>query len=397
MPRTNRPPSYRLHKARNCAVVTIGGKNFYLGAYGSSESLEKYARLISQVHADRGTPRTVPSASPAAQEGIAVNELILRYLEFASGYYRKNGESTGEFENIRCAVRPLKRLYGHSPAGQFKTKDLELVRQAMIDDGLGRKNINNRISRIRRMFRWGTKEGLVPGETYHSLTALDGLKRNRSGARETDPVTIVPDEVIKATLPFLSEHLRAMVTVQELTGMRPQDIRNLRTCDLEMSDSVWVYTPWTHKTEHHGHLRRIAIGPRAQGFLKDFLKRGEPKAYIFNPREAVEAIRASRRKARKTPLTPSERARRRKPRPQRAPREHYDKNAYQLAVARACKKAGVSPWSPNRLRHNCATRVRRLFGLEAAAAVLGHKLGTVTEIYAEADLMKAIEVMKEIG
>ena len=32
------PPSYRLHKARNCAVVTLGGRNYYLGPYGSPES-----------------------------------------------------------------------------------------------------------------------------------------------------------------------------------------------------------------------------------------------------------------------------------------------------------------------------------------------------------------------
>jgi len=31
MPRTSRPPSYRLHKARKCAVVTIHGRNHYLG------------------------------------------------------------------------------------------------------------------------------------------------------------------------------------------------------------------------------------------------------------------------------------------------------------------------------------------------------------------------------
>ena len=71
--------------------------------------------------------------------------------------------------------------------------------------------------------------------------------------------------------------------------------------------------------------------------------------------------------------------------------------AYQVVIARACERAGVPRWCPNQLRHNCATRVRRLYGLDAAAAVLGHRLGTVTEIYAEADLRKAIDIMREIG
>jgi hypothetical protein len=34
MPHSNRPPSYRLHKARQSAVVTINGQNRYLGPYG---------------------------------------------------------------------------------------------------------------------------------------------------------------------------------------------------------------------------------------------------------------------------------------------------------------------------------------------------------------------------
>lgn len=42
-------PSYRLHKARACGVVTIDGKDHYLpGAYGSDESKREYARLISE-------------------------------------------------------------------------------------------------------------------------------------------------------------------------------------------------------------------------------------------------------------------------------------------------------------------------------------------------------------
>jgi hypothetical protein len=35
--------------------------------------------------------------------------------------------------------------------------------------------------------------------------------------------------------------------------------------------------------------------------------------------------------------------------------------------------------------------------LEGAWAVLGHKIGLVTEIYAERDFQKAIEIMREIG
>jgi integrase len=267
----------------------------------------------------------------------------------------------------------------------------------MIEGQLGRKTINGRVSRIKRMFRWGTREGLLPGSSYHALLTLEGLKRHRTAAKETGPVTTVPEKDVAATLSHVNPHVRAMAQVQELTGMRPQDVRNLRTCDVDLSGDVWVYSPWTHKTEHHGHVRRIAIGPKAQVILEPFLKADDPKAYVFSPRDAVMALRTERSRLRKTRRTPSERNRPRKKHPKRSPRVQYSKDAYTLAIARACLKAGVLAWSPNQLRHNCATKLRKLFGLDVAAAVLGHRLGTVTEVYAEADFRKAIEVMKQIG
>ena len=54
-------------------------------------------------------------------------------------------------------------------------------------------------------------------------------------------------------------------------------------------------------------------------------------------------------------------------------------------------------WHPNQLRHTVATEVRARFGLEAAQAVLGHAKADVTQVYAERDLSKAAEVMRQIG
>ena len=395
MPRTSSSPSYRFHKARNCAVVTIDGKNHYLGPYHSPESFEKYNRLIAGRQAGSRVPDPVELPSVASR--LSINELILRYLEFATGYYVKHGVSTGEIHNIRGAVRTLKRLHGGTPVADFTPKALELVRQAMIGDGLSRKTINGRIGRIKRMFRWGTPDGLVPPGTYHALTAVAGLKQNRTSARETLPVTTVPDAVVRATLCHLNAHVRAMAEVQELTGMRPQEIRNLRVRDLDMVAEVWVYVPWTHKTEHHGHARRIAIGPRAQVILKSFLKPETGQPYVFSPKEAVTLRSAGVAQCRKLPTATSPDGLGSARRGSRAPGDQYSKDSYNWAIRKACLKAGVEPWSPNQLRHNCATRVRRLYGLDAAAAVLGHRLGSVTEIYAEADFLKAVEVMRQIG
>ena len=395
MPRTNRPPSYRFHKARKCAVVTIHGKNHYLGPFGSPESYEAYERLLAKWRLALGSPVIGGLEDPPGE--LTVNAVILNYLTFASGYYRKHGQPTDELNNLRAAMAALKKLYGRSLAKSFGPKDLELVRNSMIEGKLARKTINARVSRIRRMFRWASKEELVPAITYHGLLALDGLKFNRSLARETQRVMPVSEEHVDASLPHLNEHVRAMVQVQHLTGMRPQEVRNIRTCDIDTTTEVWIYTPWTHKTEHHGHDRQIAIGPRAQNILRPFLKPKNSEAYVFSPADAVEAVFTLRAKARKTKRQPSQLARRRKEKPKRKPSDNYKRDAYRRAIVRACDKAVVPLWKPNQLRHSCGTKIRRLYGLDGAAAVLGHRLGTVTEIYAEADLKNAIAIMREIG
>ena len=116
MPRISCPPSYRRHKARNCAVVTISGQNHYLGAYGSPESHEKYARLIAewQANGQRLPPAQGRRLDPAVGAGgreLRVSEVILAFVEHAQKHYRHaDGTPTGELDNYRDALRPLRRL-----------------------------------------------------------------------------------------------------------------------------------------------------------------------------------------------------------------------------------------------------------------------------------------------
>ena len=67
----------------------------------------------------------------------------------------------------------------------------------------------------------------------------------------------------------------------------------MRTCDLQMDADVWTYTPSTHKCEHFGLERHVAIGPRVQGILQPLLKPTSPQHFIFSPCESE----AKRRRA----------------------------------------------------------------------------------------------------
>jgi hypothetical protein len=60
-------------------------------------------------------------------------------------------------------------------------------------------------------------------------------------------------------------------------------------------------------------------------------------------------------------------------------------------------RTSLPAWHPHQLRHTKATQIRREAGLDTARAVLGHRSPSTTEIYAELDLGRAVELMERIG
>ncbi len=289
MPRlTWRLPSYRLHKPSGRAVVTLDGRVHYLGAFGTAESQAEYERLIAEWLAARrrraGSPAHV--ASVAQQDDLTVNELILAFMRHAEIYYRlPNGKPSKELANFRDTFRPLKRFYGHTIACQFSPLALKALRRSMIDSGLCRNTINQRIGRIVDVFKWATSEELVPADVHQALQTVSGLQKGRTKARESQPVRPVPDSSVEAIRPFLARQVWATVEVQRRTGVRPGEVCLMRTCDLDTSGTVWVYTPAEHKMLYRGRERRVFIRPRAQAVLRAWLKT-DPAAYLFSPAEA---------------------------------------------------------------------------------------------------------------
>jgi integrase len=194
-----------------------------------------------------------------------------------------------------------------------------------------------------------------------------------------------------------------MVRLQLLTGCRPAEVCLLRPVDIDMGDpSCWVYRPGSdhgthgkHKTAHHGHERMVFLGPRAQEVLRPHLGT-KVDAYCFCPAESEARRNAARREKRRSPMTPSQRTRKPKARRRRAPGDRYDTHGYRRAIKRACRRAGVPAWSPNRLRHNRATELRR-YGLDMAKTVLGHSKVETTQVYAEKDVQAAMELVARIG
>ena len=402
-------PKYRKHKARGQAIVTLDGKDFYLGPYKSSRSHREYDRLVGEwQHNGRRLPVN------GEYNSLAVSELLNSYYKFAQGYYRKkNGKPTGTIVNIRPMLKLVRKYYGHTMAHEFGPLALKSLQSRMIEQGLSRNYINMQIGRIRRMFRWATSEEMIPVSVLHGLQSVSGLRQGRTEARETDPVLPVDDSDVEATLRHLPTVVADMVRFQRLTGCRPDEVCIVRPCDVDTSADVWIYRPEWHKTEHHGRDRAIPIGPQAQDVLRRYLFR-ESTAYCFSPAASELQRLRDRQAKRTTPLKYGNRAgTNRRRRRKRAPGAHYTTGSYRRAVHRACNKAFPPPstlsdvdskesqrehrWCPNRLRHTAATDFRKKFGLEAAQVVLGHIHADVTQIYAERDLSQAIQIAREVG
>jgi integrase len=443
-----------LHKASGQAVVRIDGKDWYLGAYDTVESRAEYDRLISEW---LGNERRLAPPSPA--DPLTVEEVAAQYWRWAQDYYRdEHGQPGGELDNMRTALKPLRKLYGHTSARAFGPLAFRAIQQHLAKGGLSRGVVNARLNRIRRVFKWAVSIELVPASVYQALHTVPGLKPGRSAAREAPPVQPVPDEHVNATLPFLPAPVRAMVELQRLTGCRPGEIMAMRAIDLTTAGEVWTYRPAHHKNKHRGRDRVIFLGPQAQEIVKPFLTT-DLTAYLFSPRAYVEDLHKRRAAQRKTKRPPSQLARKRKAAPKRKPADRYTRRSYRVAIVRGAdiatrervlgllkpaieagtltlpdglgfktlsfkslmrRKAILTParidaiaaandleadvsrlrvphWSPLQLRHSAATAIRAKYGLEAAKVILGHSMVETTQIYAERDMAKAESIMAQIG
>jgi len=405
---TTKPPTYRRQpgtgRRPDRAFVVVDGKRVYLGPYGSPESHQAYARLLV------GGSITTQTNQPS---DLLIAELAEQFQHHARSHY---GEKANEYVQHRINLDLLVDLYGSTPARDFRPADLKVVRSAMIKRGWCRSTVNKAVIRMRTIFKWAVSESLIPAPTWQALTSVPGLQRGRTQARETEPVRPVPEAHIQAVRPYVSRQVAAMIDLQLLTGARPGELVIMRTIDLDTSGDVWAYEPPNHKNAHRGHHRTILLGPRARKIVTVFLTDRPVNAYLFSPTEAEHERRVEQRSNRQTPVWPSHQARyerQRTPHPARAAGQRYTTTSYRRAIQRGIEKANdsirkanqrdkgdreaIPTWSPNQLRHNAGTWLRKESGIEVTRAVLGHRSAAITEVYAEFDRAKAADIIARVG
>jgi integrase len=365
-----RVPVPRLHKASGQARIKVDGREVWLGKFGSAEARRRYAEFLAKRTAELAAGPTMEPERPAT-----VSVAILRFWKWAEAHYRHpDGTPTREADNIRDALRPLRRMFGDLPLGEFGPAKLRAVRDAMVESGISRRTVNARIGRIRRFVRWCVGMELASP----ALAAVEPLRAGR-GVRESPGRRPVAWALVESTLPHLPPMLAALVRVLWFTGARVGELATLTTGAIAQSDpTAWRATLDKHKNSHRGQGRTLILGPEAIEAIRPWLRPFEPDEPVFSPRR-VDGRQARRLDGK------------------RAPGRSYGRASLAQALRRAIERAGVEPWTLPQLRHSRATDLRERFGIDVAAAVLGHARPNMTAHYSREAIGHAVRAMREVG
>ncbi|WP_437222518.1 hypothetical protein SH661x_002815 [Planctomicrobium sp. SH661] len=174
-------PRLRWHKASNLAYVWLDGKRVYLGAWNSSESRTRYWALAA---------KHLPQADSVVGLPV-VSDLCMRFLVSAPESYSSN-----EVKTLRYVLTVLEKHYGTLPCADFSPLKLKTVREELAKRHC-RSQVNLHIHRIRKVFKWGAENEVVPGSVLADLACVAALRRGKSTAKESDPVKPAPNSPLK--------------------------------------------------------------------------------------------------------------------------------------------------------------------------------------------------------
>ena len=403
-------PARRYHLSGH-SVVTIAGRDFYLGKHDSPESIARYAVLIRIYQANGlklpegfdvatldeqaglllGTASPAAAAANQADQPVLVRHVTALFREHTADKYRHAPVEQGRHNRI---CDHLDAKWGDLRAEQFGPVRLKAFRADRVAEGLARKYCNRLTNCVIAIFKHAVAGELIDFAIVQRLQTLEPLRRGQTDAPETPEVLPVPIEHVRKTAEHLPPNVKAMLRIQIATGMRPKELFAMRPCDIDRTGPVWIYRPSNHKTSWCGKAKAIPLIDDARDAATEYLQR-DPDAYCFSPAEAMEWRRAMRSANRKTPLScGNRRGTNRKASPMREPGKQYTATAYWATIKRAAAKAGVPHWHPYQCRHLTATAVRAALGIEDAKALLGHSTAAMTAHYARESIEAATRAAK---
>lgn len=409
-------PRAKVHARSGMARVRVCGKEVWLGPAGSAAADQRYRQILAAWVASGGRsiddgignepaldnqpavakvkrPRN-PSRQdvPKARSTMTVGGLVLAYLASI-----KAGRTDSEVRALSkwWRARELANaLFSRSavPIAQFGPRMLREVRDELaatpktyeVADEIkhrARSHVNRLIRETVAMFAWAVSEELVPADVWQSLKTTPHLRAGESQARETRPRQPVTAEDVEAILPFLPPVLADAVRFCRLVSCRPIEACNLRMRDVQPCAGILKWTLDRHKTAHHGIIKQIPIGPKAEAVIRRWAAGKAPAMPVF-----ARADR-DRVKVKGTIAT----------KPYRSTRQTFTPEEIRKAIAAACDLAERPRWTTYQLRHAGLTEVRAKLGVEAEAAVAGWSTPKLAYHYASLKFEEGAEAARRLG
>ncbi len=288
-----RTPTYRLHKPSGKAVCTLGGRDHYLGVYGSPESKKIYRRLLSEYLAVDG------DIKKTGNQSYSISQLIAAFLRFAKKTMARTTRNSDimegwETESENSTGLQWLRSLDHCSSRPFWNK--------MVLESKARSYVNETMKRPVRIFRWGAGEELVPPTIGALLREIEPRKRGRTTAREMEPILPVDDALVERTIPNVPPIVADMVRFQRLVGCRPSEVCSITPSMVERTLDIWEIGLSQHKNYWRGKSRTIFVGPKAQAILAPYLLRAGD-VHCFSPADFEKKRRQKAHEVRTTPMS----------------------------------------------------------------------------------------------
>lgn len=295
-----------------------------------------------------------------------LKRLVVTYCAHAEKYYRRaDGSPTGEAANIRSTMRALLESFGDKAAAEDITaKSLKAWR----DEQIAKRDwshgyTNQQTLRVQRMLRWAVEREIMTAADAASALSVLPLAARESAARKPAEKVVPSLQQIRRLVGLMPKHHADVVAVMAATGCRVGEVLTLRRDELHLGRQAYI-AKRQHKNAHRGHTRLIPlVGPALTAVRRALRTSGGE--YVFRPLN---------------------------PRGQKRSRQWL-----QRAIDSACAKAGVERFSTHAIRHAAARAVRPKAGLDAAAALLGHRSSRTTELYAPVPSDDAFEAARVLA
>jgi integrase len=323
-------PVMRWHKGAGQWYYFRNGRNNYLGADRAAAE-RRHRTDVLAIH----DPAPLPTAG-----GAPLAEVVAIYLqECVDGRMEQRDASRNHW-----ALDEVVKLFGSLPAERFRVREVEqLTRhfcamrttQRVKGRPFSADYIRKLLGSVRQCVRWCAMRDLITAETCSKVCMA--VRMAKPQAPPAPPTVPVPPDDFRKAMALCSPEVRAMATLQLLSGMRTGELLGISVAEIDRSREVWTYRPANHKNAKRGKSRSIYLDAECQALLAPYLER----VPIFG-------------------LT---------------------LNGYDNHLKRAAKRAGVPQFRAYQFRHARATEAAIESGDEAARLILGHSSKAILSIY----------------